>query len=91
MEIKCPFSWTSCSCGPSEVEGDRRGPGVGGPQDCSADLSLPLSLEIRPWLSPHHPEPCTGRGPAWGPVAGDESPERAQGCSGPKAIPAGSE
>lgn len=31
---------------------------------------------------PTTPEPCTGRGPAYGPVASAESPERAQGCGG---------
>lgn len=91
MEIKCSFSWTSCSRGPSEVEGDRRGPGVGGPRGCSADLSASVFGCLAVALSPLTREPCTGRGPAWGPVAGAESPERAQGCGGPKAIPAGSE
>lgn len=65
MEIKRPFSWTSCSCGPSEVEGDRRGPGVGGPRGCSADLSACLWMSGRGSL-PAHPRalhrkrPCLG-------------------------------
>ena len=51
MEIKRPFSWTSCSRGPSEVEGVRRGPRVGGPQGCPAELSA------SPWRSGHGSSP----------------------------------
>lgn len=58
MEIKRPFSWTSCPPGPSEVEGDG-GPGAGGPWGCPA-ASLAGSLEIQPWFpspSPLSPSP----------------------------------
>lgn len=61
MEIKHPFSWTSCSCGPSEAEGDRRHPGAGGPAELSAHLwrSGPKSLSSHPWAL-HRWRPCLG-------------------------------
>lgn len=66
MEIKYPFSWTTCSCAPSEVKGDRRGPGVGGHR---ATLQTSLRLEIRPWLlSPPPLSPAQEEallGPLW--------------------------
>lgn len=67
MEIKRPFSWTSCSPGPSEVEGDR-GPGVGGPWGRPVDLSGSVCGDeaVVPVLTT--PERFTGRG-------GAESPE----------------
>lgn len=75
---KMSFFLDQLSRGPSEVkgDGDRRGPGL----PCR-----PLCLCI--WDQamvplPTSPEPCTGRGPACGPVASAESPERAQGCGG---------
>lgn len=84
MEIKHPFSWTSCSCGPSEAEGDRRHPGAGGPAELSAHLwrSGPKSLSSHPWAL-HRWRPCLG------PVAGAESAERLQGCGGPRAAQPG--
>lgn len=90
MEIKRPFSWTSSSRGPSEVEGVRRGPRVGGPR-AAPQTPLPLlgDQATVPLLTT--PSPCTGRGPAQGPVATAESPERTQGCGGRRAVPAGSE
>lgn len=79
------------SRGPSEVEGDRRGSrsgrSRGGPTDLSASVFGDQAIVPLPTTA----ELCTGRGPARGPVASAESPERAQGCGRPRAIPAGSE
>lgn len=68
MEIKRPFSWTSCPPGPSEVEGDG-GPGAGGPWGCPAGLSSWVFGDPATVPLPITPEPFTGRGPAWGPLA----------------------
>lgn len=79
------------SRGPSEVEGDwrvsRSGRSRGGPAHLSASVFGDQAIVPLPATA----EPCTGRGPARGPVVGAESPERAQGCGRPRAIPAGSE
>lgn len=68
MEIKRPFSWTSCPPGPSEMEGDE-GPGVGGSRGCPAGLPSPVFGHPARVLLLITPEPFTGRGPAWGPLA----------------------
>ena len=81
IEIKRPFSWTSCSCGPSEREGVRKDPGVRGPWGLPRRL-LCLSWEIRPVPLLTAQDPGTGRGPAQGPVATAESPERTRGAVG---------
>lgn len=80
MEIKRPFSWTSCSCGPFErgsQEGSRRARSPG----AAPQTPLPLlgNQATVPLLAS---DPGTGRGPARGPVATAESPERTRRAVG---------
>lgn len=85
MEIKRPFSWTSCSCGPSErgsQEGSRRARSPG----AAPKTPLPLlGNQARvPLLAS---DPGTGRGPARGPVATAESSERTRRAVGAQSHP----
>lgn len=75
MEIKRPFSWTSCSCGPSP-EGVQEGSRRAGPQGCPENSSAsPGEIDKVP-SSPQIPAPEEAL--LRRPVATAESSEKAR-------------
>lgn len=87
MKIKRPFSWTSCSRGPSEVKRDRRAQEWEA-RGCPAARSA--CGEIRPWFLSPPPGPAPEEALLGGPGSVLSHQRRLRAVAG-RAVPAGNE